>query len=210
MFNKDTFRRYDNTDATLEIIIMLLIAFVLGYLFRYFMNKRTGSQDEINNEETNDLQTQLTLAKNELAGSRVEHERLRKELIFEFHDEIDALKVRLEAARSDLENSLSQKATLEPETNEKIIVKVPANPNDLKIIEGIGPAIEKILKQGGITSFELLAASNESSLREILSNAGSRFKVHDPSTWPLQASMALNGDWEELKRFQEELNGGKV
>ena len=31
-----------------------------------------------------------------------------------------------------------------------------------------------------------------------------------PGTWPEQAKMAHEGRWDELKKWQDELDGGKV
>lgn len=33
--------------------------------------------------------------------------------------------------------------------------------------------------------------------------------MHDPSTWAKQASLAANGNWDALRKLQDELNGGK-
>ena len=32
----------------------------------------------------------------------------------------------------------------------------------------------------------------------------------DPTTWPKQAKMAAAGDWDALKKWQDELDGGKA
>ena len=53
------------------------------------------------------------------------------------------------------------------------------------------------------------AAPKAAALKEILSNAGSRFSFHDPTTWPDQARMAMNGEWDKLREFQDLLMGGK-
>ncbi len=83
-------------------------------------------------------------------------------------------------------------------------------PDDLKKIEGVGPAIEKLLIAAGITTFAGMAATAPERIKEILVEAGSRFGFHDPSTWPQQASMAAEGKWDELKKLQDELDGGKA
>ena len=90
--------------------------------------------------------------------------------------------------------------------------KAPASgkKDDLKKIEGIGPAIEKLLIAAGFTSFSALAAANASDIKEILTAAGSRFGFHDPTTWPQQAGLAAEGNWDELKKLHEELDGGKA
>ena len=80
---------------------------------------------------------------------------------------------------------------------------------DLKIVEGIGPKIEKVLKKAGIDDWATLAATEPGRLKEILEEAGDRFRMHNPYTWPLQARLAAAGRWEEFKKYQEELKGGK-
>ncbi len=81
--------------------------------------------------------------------------------------------------------------------------------NDLKKIEGIGPKIEQLLKNAGIRTFSKLADTSISKLKEILNAAGSRFKMHQPDTWPSQGALAANGKWEALKDLQNKLHGGK-
>lgn len=83
-----------------------------------------------------------------------------------------------------------------------------SNPNDLKVVEGIGPKIEGLLKADGINTWADLAASEESRLRRILDDAGSRYKLAQPRTWAQQAGLAAAGDWSGLKALQEDLKGG--
>jgi len=82
--------------------------------------------------------------------------------------------------------------------------------DDLKKVEGIGPKIEGLLNDAGITTFVNLAATDVDKIKEILTAAGSRYAAHDPTTWPQQAKMAGNGEWDKLKKWQDELDGGKV
>ncbi|MCW5922340.1 MAG: 50S ribosomal protein L27 [Saprospiraceae bacterium] len=81
--------------------------------------------------------------------------------------------------------------------------------DDLKIIEGVGPKIESLLKEGGISTWSALAEAPVERLKEILDAAGSRYQMHDPSTWPAQAKLAAEGNWDELKSYQEALSGGR-
>ena len=83
--------------------------------------------------------------------------------------------------------------TVRPEKVEKASAKSDDARNDLKIIEGIGPKIEGLLNQAGITTFERLAATNVKHRRKILDDAGPAYKVHNPATWKEQAKMALAG-----------------
>jgi large subunit ribosomal protein L27 len=81
--------------------------------------------------------------------------------------------------------------------------------DDLKIVEGIGPKIETLLKEGGITTWAELAAAPVERLKEILDAAGPRYQIHDPSTWPAQSKFAAEGQWDELKEYQDMLTGGR-
>lgn len=84
-----------------------------------------------------------------------------------------------------------------------------SNPNDLKIVEGIGPKIEGLLKEGGINTWSDLAAADTDRIQEILDAAGPRYKLAVPRTWPQQASLAAEGNWSALKALQDELQAGK-
>lgn len=81
--------------------------------------------------------------------------------------------------------------------------------DDLKKIEGIGPKIAELLHKAGITTFAQLAAASVESVKTILEAAGSNFATHNPATWSRQAEMAANGEWDALKVWQDELDGGK-
>ena len=99
-----------------------------------------------------------------------------------------------------------------PSKVEKLLVKrlgFSTNPEDLKIVEGIGPKIEGLLKDAGINNWSDLAAANLDKLKEILANAGERYRLADPSTWAKQAELAAAGKWRELTEYQDFLQGGK-
>ncbi len=81
--------------------------------------------------------------------------------------------------------------------------------DDLKKIEGIGPKIEELLNAGGFSTFAQVADADVAALKQILTDAGSRYTMHDPTTWPNQASLARDGKMDELKKLQDELKGGK-
>ncbi|NMC53676.1 MAG: DUF4332 domain-containing protein [Chloroflexi bacterium] len=84
----------------------------------------------------------------------------------------------------------------------------PVTPDNLKQVEGIGPKIEKILNEAGISTFQQLSECNRSELAIILKNAGIR--LADPQTWPNQARLAASGAWEQLNSYQATLKGGKI
>ena len=79
--------------------------------------------------------------------------------------------------------------------------------DDLEVIEGIGPKISSTLQAAGINTYDELANTSVSRLKEILKKADIR--LGDPTTWPEQAKLAEAGDWDSLEVFQDELKGGK-
>jgi len=66
--------------------------------------------------------------------------------------------------------------------------KVVTIANDLKKVNGIGPKMEIILNQNGITTYKQLAATKIAALRTILEAAGPRYRMLDPKTWAKQAA----------------------
>ena len=85
--------------------------------------------------------------------------------------------------------------------------KASAKGDDLKKIEGIGPKIAQTLTDAGVATFAQLAKTAPAKISEII--AGVRGN-HIPDTWPKQAEMAAEGKWDELKKWQDELDGGKA
>ena len=108
------------------------------------------------------------------------------------------------------ETPLAAPAPEVKEEEPKAKKKTTPKGDDLKKIEGIGPKIAEILTNADLGSFKALGASDANTIAGILEAAGSRYKSHDPTTWPEQARMADAGDWDALKKWQDELDGGRV
>jgi large subunit ribosomal protein L17 len=81
--------------------------------------------------------------------------------------------------------------------------------DELEIVEGIGPKIADLFRAKGINTFAALAATSVEDMKAILDEAGPAFMGKDPGTWAQQAQMAADGKMDELKAWQDELNGGK-
>uniref|UniRef100_UPI003752C1C5 50S ribosomal protein L21 n=1 Tax=Flavobacterium sp. TaxID=239 RepID=UPI003752C1C5 len=82
--------------------------------------------------------------------------------------------------------------------------------DDLKIIEGIGPKAAEVLVAAGIDTFAKLAKTKAEKINEILDAAEAKVQHLDPTTWAQQAQLAADGKMDELKKLQDELNGGKA
>ena len=84
----------------------------------------------------------------------------------------------------------------------------PVSYTHLTLIEGIGPKIAELLNEAGIHSFSDLASSDAEKIKEILAAQGGLMATRNPTTWPQQGRMAADGQWDELKKWQDELDGG--
>ena len=84
----------------------------------------------------------------------------------------------------------------------------PVKPDDLKLIEGIGPKISGLLQAAGISTFAQLAEADVDRLSQILTDAGIT-GVADPATWPEQARLAAGSEWDALEALQDRLKGGR-
>ena len=80
--------------------------------------------------------------------------------------------------------------------------------DDLTRIEGIGPKISGLLQGAGVSTFQQLAGTGVDRLERILADANLA-GLANPSTWPEQARLAAEGEWERLETLQEELKGGR-
>ena len=85
-----------------------------------------------------------------------------------------------------------------------------AKGDDLKLIEGIGPKAAEALVEAGIATFAKLAATSAADVKAILDASTSKVQHLDPTTWAQQAQLAADGKMDELKKLQDELNGGKA
>lgn len=178
-------------------LIVGLISALLGYLLGRLLAGEGNNHDECNQKIS------------VLTSERDKFVNLNADL----QAQIDKLKADLDACNNKLSANISMaavapsipfNAALAATVFGKKIVE-----DDLKIIEGIGPVIEGLFKDAGIDTWKKLADASVEHCQAILDNAGERFRVHNPGTWPQQAKLAYEGLWEALKKWQDELDGGK-
>ncbi|MDX2139077.1 MAG: hypothetical protein SF123_13390 [Chloroflexota bacterium] len=84
----------------------------------------------------------------------------------------------------------------------------PGEPDDLKVIEGIGPKMDAALKAAGIDTFAKLAAASEGQIRAAIEAAGMSFAPSVP-TWPRQAQFIVDGDMAGFEAYREQLTAGR-
>jgi len=116
----------------------------------------------------------------------------------------------VEEVKKHINTSAPAKKAEKPVENsveEKPAKKASVKPDDLTKIEGIGPKIASTLTTAGVATFADLAKTSSEKIAEIITDVRGS---HDPTTWPKQAKMAADEKWDELKKWQDELDGGKA
>ena len=93
-------------------------------------------------------------------------------------------------------------------TTSALAAVIPVGKDDLEIIEGIGPKIAKVLVDGGISSFALLASSKADDVSAMLKASGGRFSLANPASWAEQAALLRDGKMDEFKALTDALVGG--
>lgn len=130
---------------------------------------------------------------------------LRRRIAAPTHDRMDDLVMQSEGMSSAPQKTEAMPSAemLQPQT-----APVMNAFDDLKIIEGIGPKIGKVLNEAGVTTFAQLADLTPDRITEILQTGGIR--LADPRSWPEQARLAANGDQTALTLMQTRLKGGRI
>ncbi len=163
-----------------------------------------------------DLKVRLDHANAELSKLRAQTfamERLQKDLDACQAEKADQLQeiVRLTAALASgpaAAAAAAEEAAVRGAGAETALA-APAEPDDLTIIEGIGPKISELLNASGIRTFAQLAAASPGRLQGILEAGGRRFGLADPGTWPQQAALARDGKRDDFEALVAGLQGGR-
>ena len=83
--------------------------------------------------------------------------------------------------------------------------------DDLSIIDGIGPRVADVLMSAKINTFSKLASATPEKISEILGERDPRLlRLTDPTSWPRQARLAGEEDWEGLSALQYSLKESRL
>jgi len=88
------------------------------------------------------------------------------------------------------------------------VAEAQAEPDDLTILEGIGPKIAQALVAAGYDTFAKVAAASMDDFREALEAGGVNF-APSAESWAEQASFAAKGDMDGLQALQDRLVSGR-
>lgn len=98
--------------------------------------------------------------------------------------------------------------TAEKPAAKKAAPKTSTAKDDLTKIEGIGPKAAEALVAAGLATFADVAKAKVPAIQTILDEADGKFGAMKPDSWPKQAKLAADGKWDELKTWQDEMDGG--
>jgi predicted flap endonuclease-1-like 5' DNA nuclease len=214
------------------VVVGLIIAWLVYLLF--IGRRRAAAEADLRlklenaNKETASLKAQISGQKEvqaRLDGANRELDTLKGQLagMKDLQVSLDACRTDTEAHKLEIERlkadlaaarvSAPSLGTEEAATRAAAAVPLAAaeleTPDDLRIVEGIGPVISGLLNKNGIYTFAKLASTSIESLRSILDAGGPRFRIADPETWPAQAVLARDGNWDALKALQDRLKAGR-
>src|SRR5699024_5794241 len=83
-----------------------------------------------------------------------------------------------------------------------------AKKDDLKKIEGLGPKATEEVAKAGVDTFDTFSKKSAEAIKKILTEESTTLSHLEITTCPKQTELAAAGKWEELKAWQDELDGG--
>ncbi|GAA0872640.1 hypothetical protein GCM10009117_17870 [Gangjinia marincola] len=184
---------------------------LVGFLFTWLFYKR-ADQSAVKNQTPSAINPTVTSTeKDEIETLKADNKRLQRELdLCHARSKLAASAAKKVEAATRITSSFksTDAVVFDAEAAKKAFGK-KVKQDDLKIVEGIGPKIEELFHQKDIKSWRALSETPVEKCKMILTEAGLRYKMHNPGTWPDQAKLAYQGKWTELKTLQDKLSRGK-
>lgn len=191
-----------------------LIELVIDFL--YWRRRRSGSvpEGEVRMDlagmeaRTGNLEAQLVAAQDDQKKLAACERQL-----YDCQDALSRAQAQLSAKETEvqqLQALLSDTEIRMAERTTSLAALAGFDAHNLQKIEGIGPKIAGILNAHGIHTFADLAEAAIEELQKCLEEAGPRYRLANPETWPAQARLAADGKWLELDELQSRLKGGRV
>ena len=215
---KQTNADYTFGIASVEIILLLLGAFLLGMLLCWLLRKM-GICCKTRNLNVEHRPSSASVSSNTQEGGRTPREFPGADLkTGGYTADINSLLRNREPVPPPVPSTPSRAATTVDLSTGGIAttatgfslagMAASGHKDDLKKLEGIGPKLEQVLNAVGIQNFEQLAGMTPEQIKPILEAAGNQFRMHDPKSWPYQAELAQKGEWERLNEYQNLLISG--
>lgn len=195
-----------------SFLVGMVVAWIIALLIYWFGVQRDATDKIANTVPLNEHLAQVQDAEDRIAQLQAELQE-RRHALEEAQAEREQLRAENEQLQVEVASAMPEQAPTESTMPEEVSAATEEAavvvPSDLKRVEGIGPKIEEILNNAGIHTFQQLAESNVERLQTVLQEAGERYRMADPHTWPEQARLAAEEKWDELAALQDQLKGGR-
>lgn len=145
-------------------------------------------------EMSEKLKKNITTTIEEVKGKIEEYTEEALNTVNENLDKVKPVKTKKTAAKKVVKKEVA--------VEEKIVVEKVEETNDLKVIKGIGPVLEKSLNELNVTAYSQIAKMTVKDMTKLLNDAGINAKIYDLSGWKAQAKLALKGDMEAVKNWE--------
>jgi predicted flap endonuclease-1-like 5' DNA nuclease len=196
-------------DSVTWLGLWWLLPFLLGILLGWVI----WSSYKTKFEESEEMRFQQSRNEIELTQQL---EKCREKVI-QLENDTRLLKTQVSEAKPILTKSktlasvLAQGKTKMADSSENIPSSIydSLDPDNLQIIEGIGPKMERVLKENGVENWTALGQMSFQDLRALLDKYGTKYQIIDPSTWAEQASLADQRSWSELVSSQKNMSSGQ-
>ncbi len=170
------------------LFLWMLAAFILGWLLRKLFGG--GSENECCEE--------LAAYKRRYSGLEKKYNAFLS----------NANTKKIETVTPPVKNTLGITSTTAEKATTNVYSKLKND--NLQIVEGIGPKMDAVLKKHGVTCWADLSQKTFEELRALLDKENpTRYKIINPTTWPEQAGLAVEGKFKELISLQKGLDTGK-
>jgi len=100
-----------------------------------------------------------------------------------------ATKAEVKATSKTIVSKAKKTNTTVAKTAKKVVAKIDTK--NLKLIHGVGPKMETLLKKEGYPDLESISKATVADLKKVLDNADSRYRLLNPESWVLDAKKAL-------------------
>ncbi len=169
---------------------------IIKFRRRKHHQKRTGHRQNFTQIQIQNINGKGTIAKKATAKAADKKEDTKETK--------PAAKAKAPAKASPVKAATTEKKPAAKKATEK----KASTTEDLTKIEGIGPKAAAALNAAGINTFAELSKAKVPAIQKILDEADGKFGAMKPDSWPKQAKLAADGKWDELKKWQDEMDGG--
>ena len=183
----------DLSNSNIWCWILIILIGIVGFFVGYFIGKSKSPVNDGDSDVVQKLQAENSKLKADLEASRKRAQSPKSST--------------QSTSKTPKGKASSEKEFDADEANAAMGKRIKKD--DLKIVEGIGPKIEGLFHASGIKTWKALSEISTDKCQEVLSSGGDRYRIHDPASWPMQAKMAHQGEWNALAKWQDDHKSGK-